>query len=310
MGYIITRYAGDKNQFLKLPRAKYDALRAARENLLVMLNIEEKLTLLLENYVEFENELLSRTLTSVVFRVDSWSAVISEIHAYNRRIVNLLTLCRLYFDQLQHDLNTIYGRGSEIPETVEAARRNVYASSFGYRVMEALRNYVQHRGLPIDSIQHSMQWKSRDPEDRTVMSTIVPYLKVSKFKDDSRFKRSVLTEMERMGESLDVRPLVREYVEGIGRVHEMTRGSTRQDVERWDTLLQNALKRFTGRFGGDPQTLALVARLDDLETGEVQIFNDLIARRQWLQRRTAHLTHYSMHIVTNEVRAGDQTIST
>ena len=301
MGYVVTRIVGDGSDSLKLTQAKFEALRAAKNNLVIILSIEEKLTLLLENYVDFEQELLSRTLNSIVFRPDSWSAVMAEIHAYNRRVVNLLTTCRLYLDQVQHDLSVIYGSGSTVARDVNATRSEMYDSSLGYRTMEALRNYVQHRGLPVYSITHRATHAPREGKN-LVANVMIPYLNVARIKEDGGFKAGVLRELDGLGEKIDIRPLVREYVEGIGKVHTCVRASTYSDVVSWDRLLEGVRSRFAAVFKEPEEQLTLVARSDKgHDPEEVQIFKDLITRRKWLEQRTAHLTHYSRQVVTNEV---------
>jgi hypothetical protein len=62
----------------------------------------------------------------------------------------LQTCCRrrVYVDQIGHALSSLYGRSAEISDQVAKRRDAESEARLGYRVMEKIRNYVQHRSLP------------------------------------------------------------------------------------------------------------------------------------------------------------------
>jgi hypothetical protein len=136
----------------EISEAEFNALRTARNDLAIVESVEEKLGILLGNYEEFETALLSQTVHNVVFQDINPSRAKDMIYTLNRRVINLLTSCRLYLDHIRHDLNSIYGDGADVTNVVVQETSRQYDARLGYRVMEALRNYVQHRGLPIDGV--------------------------------------------------------------------------------------------------------------------------------------------------------------
>jgi hypothetical protein len=73
----------------------------------------KKFNLLLENYMEFEQELLNLTARQMVFTQSNWSSFNRDIQVINRRMANLLTACRLYVDQVSHDISLLYGSCSD-----------------------------------------------------------------------------------------------------------------------------------------------------------------------------------------------------
>jgi hypothetical protein len=301
MEYGITRRVFGEGLFVPISRERFEATRRAKRNLVIALNIEEKFTILLENYVEFEREMLSATLDNAVFRTTSWSDFIGTIHLFNRRLINLLTVCRLYIDQVQHDLNSMYGEDCEAGQQVRVQRSTEYDARLGYRVMEALRNYVQHRGLPINGAEFWGKW-DHDAVPPFAMSGVTPHLDVGRIKEDGGFKAAVLAELEPLGEKLDLKPFVREYLEGIGAVHMLVRAVLAEDLAEWDTLLAGVRPDFLAAGGEDVVRLSVVARENGQPVEEVQIVEDLTSRRSWLRRRTAIATHYSKHFVTNKQR--------
>ncbi len=62
--------------------------------------------------------------------------------------VGWLLIWRLVLDQAEHDLSSRFGKGSDQLARFRLAKRNAYNASTAYRVVEALRNHVQHREMP------------------------------------------------------------------------------------------------------------------------------------------------------------------
>jgi hypothetical protein len=71
--------------------------------------------------------------------------------------VGWLLVWRLVLDQADHDVSSQFGRESEQRTQFNAARSTAYDSSRGYRVIEALRNLVTHRGMPSLRLSRSHQ---------------------------------------------------------------------------------------------------------------------------------------------------------
>lgn len=162
MEYGITKRLIGQPNFLEISREKFDEAKVANESLGETLRIEEKFNIILENYREFESELLSLCLNQAIFSNRTWSSFQNEIHIVNRRVLNLLTTCRLYVDQIPHNINSIY-RDKHSTELVEQKMAQEYDSYLGYRVIEALRNYAQHRGLPVFQLQYNITFRQNHP---------------------------------------------------------------------------------------------------------------------------------------------------
>jgi len=62
--------------------------------------------------------------------------------------VGWLLVWRLVLDQAEHDLSSRFGQNSDQLASFRLARNRAYDSSRAYRVVEALRNLVQHREMP------------------------------------------------------------------------------------------------------------------------------------------------------------------
>ncbi len=62
--------------------------------------------------------------------------------------VGWLLIWRLVLDQAEHDLSSRFGHSSDQLAKFRLARNNAYDGSSAYRIVEALRNLVQHREMP------------------------------------------------------------------------------------------------------------------------------------------------------------------
>ena len=62
--------------------------------------------------------------------------------------VGWILIWRLIFDQAEHDLSSRFGKNSDQLAKFRLARHAAYDGSQAYRVIEALRNLVQHQGMP------------------------------------------------------------------------------------------------------------------------------------------------------------------
>jgi len=137
--------------FLPISEEVFKSVRDARARSIRAVEIEEKLDMVLQNYIEYEHELLQITLRNALFATGGWFEFRDIIHDINRRLANLLSTTRLYLDHLRHDAGPLFDAAGSDAKALSAITSEEYDGRLGYRVMEALRNYVQHRGLPLHS---------------------------------------------------------------------------------------------------------------------------------------------------------------
>jgi hypothetical protein len=97
-----------------------------------------------------------QTLTSVTTADQGqWHPQVAEV--LQGAFVGWLLVWRLVLDQADHDLSSQFGKDSAERARLKTARNTAYDSSRGYRVVEALRNLVTHRGMPSLRLNRSQQ---------------------------------------------------------------------------------------------------------------------------------------------------------
>ena len=119
-----------------------------------MVGIEEKFDLLVENYFDYERELLELALRQSLSRDWTWQSMNLDRLAITEGAANLLSAARLYVDHLEHDLNEALGPDHEVARNAHGPSSARYDASLSYRAMEALRNVAQHHSFPVHTLSY------------------------------------------------------------------------------------------------------------------------------------------------------------
>jgi len=294
----LTRLVLEEGLFLEITPVRFAEITVAATSLRGALDIEEKYNLVLENFEEFEAELLNNALRRSLFQTHDWSEAITELHRLNRRLVNFLATCRLYVDQVPHNLSQLFGTNSSIAVVFETSKSREFDARLGYRVMDAMRNYIQHRSLPIHVISYQLHWRDL-PAGRFREHTVVPEVETAKIREDGKFKPTTLTELEALGAQVDLTPLVRQYVAGLAMIHKDLRASLATHLEQWDQTIAQAGMDFVAAGASDLTGLAVVKEENEAYTDEVYVSPTPTTRRQWLERKNSHIEHYEAALVAS-----------
>jgi len=219
---LIRLFHGNR-RFLEITQERFDQVVAARQSVIEILHIEEKFVFLIENFRELEIEALSNTFRNATIPQCTWSEIISDIHLFNRRIMNLLTTCRVYLDHTPHHLSTVFPKDDTVKNGFTASLKERHSASFSYRVLEALRNYVQHRGLPFTELRRNARIIDIANRNAGSEHTLEFIIDRNRLIDDPKFKRSVANELKATNGRIDLRPMIREYVAILSDAHQELR---------------------------------------------------------------------------------------
>lgn len=300
--YGIGRLVLASNTFLPISQGEFEQVLTAKSALLEALATEEAFDLLLANFVEFEREMLDLALGNMVYADRGWQASMDQIQGLNRRLLNLLSAGRLYLDHLPQHVAGILGKDSPGWQAIDTVRREQYATLLGYRVMEGLRNYIQHRSLPIRAVTHNMRPIEVENEGYQVRNVLTPLLELDHLEEGGALKKSVLEELRPLGRQVDIKPLVREYVQGLGAIHQRLRAEVVEAVEHAATVFNAVAERW--KAGDEPGDigLAVIERKEDgTHSRSAQVFSDPITRHASLIRKNRRLGRVREHYISSEV---------
>lgn len=303
MEYGLARLVFGSPKFIKLSKQEYEDIKDSRNILLESLFIEQKFDLLIDDYLEFETELLEIGARELVRGSGAWTEFQDQRNHMNRRVVNLLSAARLYLDHTRHHLGKIESTVPSVKKNIEAAISAQYDECLGYRFMEALRNYVQHRGFPIHGVTYGA---SRT--DHGTVYVVTPYIEWARLEEDGKFKATVLSELKSLGEKIDIRPFVREYMERLWNVHQMIRDNLQPVLKQSDSLIRETIERYRN----EPPVydsiigLAAVTRDGHIDGGAIPLFEDLLDYRKSFEKKNRSLTNLAKRYVSGETAHRDK----
>lgn len=276
---------------------EYLALREARNVLTNAFAIEEKYEILITNYFDLEKSLLEITAKNVVWRGLDYSDFYEVQLELNIRMVNLLTGARLYLDQLPQNARECLPHRETVNDTVNGFRSKEYDRNKEYRFMEALRNHVQHRGIPIHSTQQGTRWTSRK-EDGLMEYSADIWSEKSLLAADGEFKKAVIEEMP---VRVNLKHAARAYVESLSEIH----GSVRELIHRPTVdaraTIEAAHSRYAEIFTGSRLGLSAFRVADENKIESFPLILKWDDVRIELQKRNTKLVNLRKRYVTGKI---------
>lgn len=279
---------------------KYAEFKAAKKTCLFALELEEKFALLIDNLAEFECELLQQAESYLLwgFRGEHAESMQSRL-CLDRRLANLLTACRLYLDQTDHGISEIFGKQSDQLAEVKKFKNDLYDNHWGYRLMEALRNHVQHSGLIIHILDYpNFRSKGKGPDYSEF--TISPQTKVSTLAENSNFKKLILEELQSMGEKVDLRGPIREYLSCFVDLHDKIREVIQMRTAEARALYEEAIHEFRVIDGQEVRYAHLLeSHDDDRKNDEVALVTEFLEYYDQLRKRNKVNKHLERATASN-----------
>lgn len=168
----------------------------------------------------------------------------------NRHLLNFLSGVRMFLDHTETNLKRRYGAGSERYAAFKDATGKAFDTSFAYRFMYQLRNYVQHCGMPLGKMSIHADF---DEETRQPISQSIDFLycRASLLTTYDRWHKKVKADLEALPEYFPIRPGVDEM---MGQISDLQKSFVVADVPalldslQWlDALMLEATWR-----GGSP----------------------------------------------------------
>lgn len=285
---------------IALTESEYDSIVAAMKHIYLARDIKEKLDLLLENFIEYERDLLALGVQHSLFPpLDDLRRDI-ERQLVNRRVANLLSSARMYCDQLRHSISRLFSHAAG-PDAAELFTEQ-FDRNLEFRIAEALRNFSQHRALPV----HIMNWPSAceeiETEKKRLRFGIVPSISVDELETEGGFKASVLSELRVSGKKqFSLTLILRKYVECLTVVHEQVRAAIAGHIEKDHELISKALERARGEFGENLVGLVVSKGVDPSDVAEHHFVNEKSwKRREFLVHKNSSFSKLSRRYVSAE----------
>jgi hypothetical protein len=297
MRYLLRKAVIDPVPEVEISAQDFSVLRAARNVLSNAFAIEEKYEIVISNFLDLEKQLLDVAATNAVRDTNTYAEFFETRSLLNIRLVNLLTSTRLYLDQLPQHIDDCDLEDIEAVALVKARCSEEYDNHFEFRFMEALRNYVQHRGIPVHFVSQGARWTSFEA-DRLMEFTVHIAAQRSYLEEDEKFKKAVLNEISK---DIDLIAASRQYLESISSINEFVRKLFFEPTTSARTAIEAAHHRYSKVYS---ETLI---GLSALEIDDSQVISSISLLLEWddvriqLQKRNRQLVNLSKRYVTSRV---------
>lgn len=294
--YALCALVLEKNPELPLDEEEFKRIKQARACLSAALALEESYDLLLANYREFELEVLSIAVVNMTSMKGEYEDFFDIGAALNRRLINLLSTCRMYLDRCWQHVEEI-GADSEMVKQVAS---NSYDNFFEYRFMEALRNHAQHAGLAVHSVTAGGRWLPAYKPTQ-LQFYVTPYALKAVLQENQKFKKKILNECP---DKVALVPAVRVYVGGISSVHQKVRDIIAPFVADGRALFEEVMARHEAIAEERYVGLAALAKDGDEIVDRVPVILKWDDVRLKLMNNNQPIENISQRFVTSQNEEG------
>tara|TARA_R110000787_G_scaffold181039_1_gene293187 strand:+ start:443 stop:1360 length:918 start_codon:yes stop_codon:yes gene_type:complete len=280
---------------LEIDQERFSQLKTSRPVLSHALAIEEKYEIIISNFLELEREATNASISEMVRNHTEYKDFFDVRLALNIRLVNLLTSVRLYTDQLSSHICSCSPHEENAKTEIKGIFSTEYDSSFDYRFMEALRNYVQHSGIPVHRISTDAKWT--ELEDGLLEYSLFFGTQRKELLLDGDFKKRVLNEMP---DEVDLRSATRSYIEAISRIHKQAREKIKEIVDTSRLYLDRAIRDYMVICENEPIGLYAYEYQDTEKIDEVLILTKWDDVRRELIKRNGELVNLRKRYVSSQ----------
>jgi hypothetical protein len=277
---------------IELSKTEYEAIILAVEKLLSCLDAEEKFDCIIENYRDLEKYILDQAFESLFAVSLDDVAFHVPTNTTSRKLSNLLSSVRLYQDTIGAHARTING-DEEAFAKITTDKSRQFDSSLSYRTLDALRNHAQHDALPVHGYSVGRRWT----EDHSISEhAFEAVINVSELAANPEFKPTTLAELKAGPEKLELKPMVREYVECLSTIHHEFRELTKSAVDQQLRTIAEAKAMLFAAFP-DARDIGLAVYLagdDGIKIGEETQISGVMGRYlEFLQAKNRHLVNFA-----------------
>lgn len=298
MKYLLRKAVLGNTPEIEISEEKYSGYKAARKILSNCFAIEEKYEILISNYLEFEKQILDAATSSMVRNQIDYSDFFEVKLGINIRLVNLLTAAKLYIDQLNQNVQECLPEQADIKKTVKGFFTKEYDENFEYRFMEALRNYVQHRGIPLHWLSHGSKWTSLEGDGLLEYCVEIASQR-SYLEEDGKFNKTVLEESD---DKIDLKAATRCYLESISNVHDSARQLIEHSVNAARKLLEDAHQQYAVIYSESLVGLSACVWSEGGMIDSVPLLLDWDDIRIKLQKRNGKMINLRKRYVTGIIK--------
>lgn len=302
--YFLARRVLGKPFRLPISEERFEALKQAWANLKHLAHIEEEWDAVVQNYVELEKSLLDAALRDMLISDKDYFLFQESRLRFGVRLSNLLSSCKAYLDHTPHHLGLLVPQRNYGAEFKTLAKAE-YDRRFGYRLIEALRAYSQHRGLPVHGSRYDSAWVEGGDEGMLRFS-VSTHIDLDILRKDQKFRGTVIKDVTE--QKLEAEPHVRDYLEGLSAVHVATRKLIDEPLATAKKAVADAIAEFAAASADESVVGLNAIKLEPPHTWvqQVPLFEELGQLTERLRRRNRPMVNLRRRFVTSAIEPTTQ----
>ncbi len=190
-------------------------IQRATETLSHFLKITQTYRVVLESYRAVEQAKHDAELDYLLHSKAPYRSLLDSTVVLNSAIVGYLASARLFLDLTDRLTGILLDEESR--GVFVHIKEDMYDTTPQYAFVEALRNHVQHRSLPVHSVSYdSFVEDKSDIRDCDLVTCLSIKADRETLRKDGQFKRGAL---EGLPDTIDIIDCIRFHMEGMWRLH-------------------------------------------------------------------------------------------
>jgi hypothetical protein len=281
-----------------ISQEQFEDIRCAVNTQVESLYMEQKYDFVMQNYLEFEESILQCGLSHMLLGGHDRKEFNADTALFNRRIMNLLTAYKTYDDTYSQHINRIFYRDKEILRQAKESFSKEYDTRVGYWLMPKIRNYVQHQGFPTHGSSYDSKWIEDNQEIQKNRYTVDLYISPKEL-SGGKFNLEVRERLSRMRQKVDLKFIIRDFMEGFSAAHTRNRDILADRLEWSYHYISSVIEEFLKATGYN-SALSLASFGPD---EKVSVAHFAREQRMYLVNKNVNLTRLTDRYVSNEVQS-------
>lgn len=298
--YIKTNILGSKG-IVDISKKEFHELKQANEILKNFYSLTRNYRVVVESYRNVEIIKHDVELNQVIYARYGHNQFYDDSVALNSSILGYLTTSRYFNDSTDKIIDKMLSQSHVA--SFKQFRSAIYDSVFEYRFIEKLRNYAQHKDLPIhSSTYHNYVEDPDDIENSDKVSLVSLFVSHDELKKDEQFNKATATWKD-MSETIDLIFCIRYHMESLWKIHDYLIKAHSELANKARGIILTSIERFMTNTG--EQSLGLYCFAQETNNEIAEKFSLSLARddvRIKAIKETGNLNNLHKRYITGKIR--------
>lgn len=277
---------------------EFHELRQAKDVITSFFSLTENYRVVVESYRAVEKAKHDAELDHILYFRFGYDDFSDVRVALNSPIVGYLASTRYFLDSTDKILLKILSPAQM--ESFNKFRSNIYDSTSEFRFIEALRNYVQHRELPVHTVTYHNYVEDKDNiETSDKVSSLSLRATRQTLQEDKKFKKAAL---ERMPAVIDIIYCIRFHMEGIWKLYDYLARFHFGEADNARATILSAIERFEANGGNSLGLHAIAQQTENVVTEKVPLLLNWDDVRRAALKKIGNLNNLHKRYVTGKIQ--------